>query len=662
MTYFWYRHCNHLGKNPPSKALVMHHIYLCIERRRPELEQWLQSMYEVVYGLPKEPFSLLITDTDSLERIAQKVKHLKSSEQHLFMPVILLSTKEIFSKWKENDRLQEVLDEVIFEPVTLSELKMRMAVLLQAHDFSIKARQNSEYEIKLELQAHRLANLSENVPGMLYQFAVLSDGSTHFEYISEGCRQIFEIEPEEAVKNPMVIIKTVHPDDAEDFKKTLDSAIRQYKTFIWEGRYIIKDKIKWIKAASSPHSAPYGLVWDGVMVDITRLKNTENALRDLALFNELIIENSQEGIFVCDPHMQITKWNYSMEKISGISGNEVIGRNASELFPFISGKMIVQLEQALQGVPGETNDYQYTSMGSEKNGWAKNRYIPLRNANGALIGTLCTVDEITFRKQTEVELKSLVSTLQKKNGELITANAALDMANAKLKKIDEAKSHFVTMASHEIRTPLTSILGFVQTLRSTEISLSERLKADYLAIIENEAKRLSNLVETLLSISRLEAGRQELQRSSFLIGDLVRMMADTFKNDKNLNISFNVIENYSGQVFADCQQIGLVIRNILSNAVRYTASGGTIDVEISKEDHFVQVAITDHGPGIPQDQLRIIFEKFYRIQENHTTVSTGSGLGLSIAQEIIRAHGGNIWAESTDIGSTFYFTLPDIGQ
>lgn len=635
----------------------MHQIHLCFESQRNEIIEWLQSRYEVIKTIPQEAYGLFLVDSVSFERIVQCIRMIKNKNTHVYMPVILVSNRADLNKIE--NRFSGVVDEVLFEPIVITELRLRIEALLKAHEFSIKAKQLYENEIKLELQAKRLDNLSKNVPGMIYQFAVPNQGSTRFEYISNGCREIFDVEPEEAVKHPQLIISTVHPDERKDYENNLANAIQERRTWTWEGRYIIKGKTKWIKGASTPHAESYGFIWDGVMVDVTALKEAEENVRNLALYNEQIVENTNEGILVCDTGMHITTWNHALEKISGIPRSEVIGHHPLEFFQFlVTQRLHLQFEQALYGIAGQTKDYWYEFEKSGKSGWAKNLNIPLRNAKGEITGVLCTIDEITISKKAEEELKSMVTNLQNKNEELTKMNKELDNANDRLKNIDAIKSQFVSTASHEIRTPLTSILGFVQTLRAPGIKIPEGNRLEYLKIIENEAIRLSQLVESLLNISRLEAGKQELRRNVFFISELISAIRDTIHLEKR-NINIIIVEKDSGQVSADSQQIELVIRNILNNAVRYTRPGGTIEVIISRTVKEVIVAIKDYGPGIPQDQLQAIFEKFYRIQKDRSTIGHGSGLGLSIAKEIIKAHNGRIWVESNvGEGSTFFFALP----
>ncbi|MFP4164612.1 MAG: ATP-binding protein [Chitinispirillaceae bacterium] len=631
------------------------HVYT--GQHRAGLLEWLHSDFEVITSLPENGYNLCVVDFAALDRAASEIRRCKQCYPDLYHPLLLITDPE---RLNQLGAFSDIVDEVLLEPVSETELKLRVNSLLQAHELSLKAQKLKENELKLQLQAQRLANLSENVPGMIFQFAVKHDGTKEFEYISEGIRDIFGIEPEEGLRDPMLIIGTVHPEEIDQFQRTLAYAIQNSLPFFWQGRYIIKGKLKYLRNASTPHKTDYGLTWDGIVVDISALKEAEDKNRDLAEFNEQILENTHEGIVVYDKNLRITKWNCSMEKISGLPRDKVIGHHPREVFPFlVTEGMFMQFEQALTGNRVQTNDYWFVFAESGARGWAENTDIPLRDAKGEINGVLCTVNEITVRKKYEQELSRSVSDLRKRNEELRMINAELDSAYDRLMHIDRAKTEFVSTASHEIRTPLASILGFVQTVLSPDIKMPDQKQKEYLHIVEAETKRLNELVDTMLNISRLDAGKQQLQPSRFTLPELVRTIINTISINDKRDIRISVAEHDRGLVNADKQQISLVIRNILSNAIRYTRQGGKIEIVIDSKNEEVMVAIRDQGPGIPPDKLEAVFEKFYRIREDTTTAGRGSGLGLSIAREIIKAHNGRIWAESVvGEGSTFFFTLP----
>jgi two-component system phosphate regulon sensor histidine kinase PhoR len=243
--------------------------------------------------------------------------------------------------------------------------------------------------------------------------------------------------------------------------------------------------------------------------------------------------------------------------------------------------------------------------------------------------------------------------------QLLKINNELDKANARYRELDELKTKFVSIASHELRTPIMSIIGFAETLLSKEIYVSDQEREQYLQIIENEGKRLGSLVKSLLDIVKIEKGGAAQNFEEFNIADLAQETINSIVIPAHLFVNVIKTTNFEPMIFASREQIRQVIRNLLDNAIRYTAPGGSIRVFVDcKQDECV-VSVKDTGTGIPEKELTKIFERFHRAKGEQGAKGEGSGLGLSIAKEIIEAHHGRIWVESTlGVGSTFYFTIP----
>lgn len=230
-----------------------------------------------------------------------------------------------------------------------------------------------------------------------------------------------------------------------------------------------------------------------------------------------------------------------------------------------------------------------------------------------------------------------------------------------LKRIEEMKSNFVSNVSHELRTPLTSISGFVRLLLAGRAGPLTRQQSEYLEVVREQASSLTAMIEGLLDLARLQAGKVTADMTAVSIatvfaeaaGDLYDAAA---AGDIEIRTSFP-----SGlpPVDADPAKMAQVFSNILGNAVKFTDPGGTVEVSALDRGSMVQVRISDNGVGIPPGALPHIFDRFFQARSGETADRTGFGLGLAICREIVEIHGGNIWAESDEgRGSTFYFTLP----
>ena len=241
-------------------------------------------------------------------------------------------------------------------------------------------------------------------------------------------------------------------------------------------------------------------------------------------------------------------------------------------------------------------------------------------------------------------------------GSLEEGRVELETQNERLRQSDRLKSELVSIVSHELRTPLTSILGFTSIIRTREISDEDR--AQYLAIVEDQARRLSTLVEDFLDLQRIEAGHLELKQELIDMAALLREEALVFETQSAQHTFKLALPDASLPVCGDPSRLKQVVGNLLSNAVKYSPQGGEVEVAGEKMGAFVHIGVRDHGVGIPADQHERIFTKFFRGDAPGRGIS-GTGLGLTVSREIVEAHGGRIgFTSAADAGSTFWVELP----
>jgi NtrC-family two-component system sensor histidine kinase KinB len=229
----------------------------------------------------------------------------------------------------------------------------------------------------------------------------------------------------------------------------------------------------------------------------------------------------------------------------------------------------------------------------------------------------------------------------------------------RLAELDRLKSEFVMTASHELRTPLTSIgMSIDLLLESAPKKLNDK-EQQLLSAAHEDLQRLKVFINNLLDLSRIEAGKMEMEFSSNSVHALFEKVAEFFRmqaEEKGVMLSFNAPEKLPN-IKADPDKIPWVITNLISNALHFTPRGGNIRLTADAFGPFVQISVRDNGPGIPYEYQSKIFDKFVQVKSNNRL--GGSGLGLAICREIVRAHGGTIWVDSVPgAGSTFHFTVP----
>ncbi|HDK26507.1 MAG TPA: phosphate regulon sensor histidine kinase PhoR, partial [Candidatus Atribacteria bacterium] len=266
--------------------------------------------------------------------------------------------------------------------------------------------------------------------------------------------------------------------------------------------------------------------------------------------------------------------------------------------------------------------------------------------------------EITIFSPQEKIFRASANPLTKKNevwGAVVVLNDITE-----IKKLEKMRSEFVANVSHELRTPLTSIQGFVETLKDGAIN--DPGKAQYfLEIIEKQSNRLNNLIEDILQLSKIESQEIIMNLQSINLRDLIDKTISEFKKkieQKNHKIKINISPQLP-LIKADPEQIEVVFRNLLDNAIKYTPNRGEIYISAFEKAENIYIEIADNGIGISAEHLPRIFERFYRVDKDRSRKLGGTGLGLAIVKHIVQAHGGTIGVESKPgKGSKFFFTLP----
>src|SRR6266487_1583401 len=238
----------------------------------------------------------------------------------------------------------------------------------------------------------------------------------------------------------------------------------------------------------------------------------------------------------------------------------------------------------------------------------------------------------------------------------------LATANEELEKANKLKDQFLSIASHELKTPITTIRGQAQiTLRrlSKQRELAPELAIISTALekIDQQTQRLNSLVDELLDLSSLRAGKVGLQLSSC---DLVNVCRDVIEDQRLLSGRTIEMEAPSSlQVQGDCNRLGQVVVNLVSNAIKYSPEESLVEVRLDQSDTVAILEVRDAGKGIPEDQQAHIFEPFYRALDAQASSTRGMGLGLAISKDIVERHGGRIWCESRPgNGTVFIVELP----
>jgi len=242
--------------------------------------------------------------------------------------------------------------------------------------------------------------------------------------------------------------------------------------------------------------------------------------------------------------------------------------------------------------------------------------------------------------------------------------AELERANQELRKIDEMKSEFVSVASHELRTPLAAIKNSVQLMLQGKTGEVNENQVKFLSMADRNINRLTSILNSLLDLSRIESGKIGMKFEELDLRGSIEFILSSLKpqaDGKSIQLKMEIPEELPF-VYGDREKVEQILTNLLGNALKFTPEGGEISVSakpFEEDEHMVVISVRDSGIGIPEDQLDRIFEKFHQVEDSLRRSITGTGLGLAITKGLVEAHHGKIWVESeVGKGSTFTLTLP----
>lgn len=386
----------------------------------------------------------------------------------------------------------------------------------------------------------------------------------------------------------------------------------------------------------------------GISIDISEQKHKEEKLAYQNKLNAITLESiiakmpghvywkNKEGVYLGCNDKQACSLGMK-------SGKQVIGKTDRELpwGDYESEKIIEHDETVISNDNAKTVEESVKI--NNKDFIFLSHKSPLKDHEGSIIGILGVSIDITYQKKLE---KDLIEYTQK------------------LQKALEVKERFLRNISHEVRIPLHGILNLSSIVNDQWEKLSELQRKDLVAQLATSSKRLMRLVSNLLDISKMTENKLKITKEEHDLTLITREVIDEFfitLQDKKISVVLDTSKNVLIKCTCDKERISQVIRNFISNAIKY-GNNNPISIEINKEEsNFIRISVTDQGVGIPDNELESIFEPFEESSRTKTSAG-GTGLGLSICKEIIEAHGGKILARNHKKGAVFSFLLPATNQ
>lgn len=354
-----------------------------------------------------------------------------------------------------------------------------------------------------------------------------------------------------------------------------------------------------------------------------------------------LVDYANDAIITTDLEDRVTSWNRSAEENFGWTEQEIMGKKLSQLI--VPPNLLAERKRILTNtLTGKTfsgiETVRLRKDGSKID--ASMTISPLRDADKNIIGYSGIIRDITERKKAE----------------------ETSLENLRLEYISKAKSEFLTTMSHELRTPLNAVIGFSELLKQGVTGGLNEKQQHFIANILTSAKHLLNLINDILDLSKIEAGKiglviekisvpATIEETITLIK--VRVAEHNIQIQKDFDPQLELIE-------ADKLRFKQILFNLLDNAIKFSKEeGGTITISTKRMENMAQLSVSDTGIGIKEEEVGKLFRRFEQLDSGSTRKYGGTGLGLSISKQLVELHGGKIWAESKyGEGSTFTFVLP----
>lgn len=380
---------------------------------------------------------------------------------------------------------------------------------------------------------------------------------------------------------------------------------------------------------------------------------------------QAVVEHAPAGIAIFDGETFRVKWANPVyrERLDEPyrSTIDIVGRRFQELIPGAedSGAVEIFRTVASTGVPHFEPEHKLVGFAKGTTYWRWS-LLPLTNGDHATPDLMILVVDVTDQVVARRQIEELADQLAEERRSLAVMNQELDLRNREVERANRLKSEFLASMSHELRTPLHSIIGFSELLAEQESgSLNQKQKRQLDHVLRG-ARHLLSLINDILDLSKIEAGRLELNPETFLVLPAMTEVLTTIEPiafPKHIQINQDLDPNLV--VWADRLRFKQILYNLLSNAVKFTPPGGSVSISSRTREESIEIAVEDTGIGISFEEQKAIFDEFHQASTTTKGVREGTGLGLAITRRLVEKHGGEVWVDSEPgKGSRFTFALP----
>jgi len=499
-----------------------------------------------------------------------------------------------------------------------------------------------------------LQEVSSRAPGMLYQFQMRPDGSTCFPYSSSGIKEVYGVSPEDVAEDASKIFSILHPDDLPIVRESLKTSARLLKP--WKLQYRVKHKngdIRWLDGSSIPSKqSDGGVLWHGFITDITDAKKFELILTESEEKYRKLVNSAYDGIMVVNEDSIIEVANPQTHLMFGYNPGELLHKKFEILIPARFQSECRNLrKQYLESSTLREMGKGMAVIGLRKDSSEFHLDIslsPFTSNSRQLVN--CVLRDTTHLREIENERAQILSREK-------SAREQAEIAN-------RTKDEFLAILSHELRTPLTTILSWAQLLKKG--TLDSSTSKNGIEILEQSAKAQGQLIDDLLDISRIQAGKMHLDLQMAGLSKIIWAAIDSTRGlwaKKSIRIEVEIAPEIK-TIQVDPFRLQQILWNLITNAIKFSPEQSLIRVDVDttfvNEIEMVRIQIRDKGKGVKAEFKEIMFNRFTQMDSSTTRLSGGLGLGLAIVKKLVELHRGFVEVESEGEGkgSNFLVYLP----
>jgi PAS domain S-box-containing protein len=476
--------------------------------------------------------------------------------------------------------------------------------------------ERKQAEEALQRSEELLRTLADSAPSMIW----IADPDGTITFRNKQWIEYTGIFPTENANNWAQLV--LHPDDLDRFTQAWQQALKEGYDYEIKVRHRRHDGVyRWFITRAIPVRDTSGRItaWYGSSTDNDERKLLEEERGKytaiIAFSDDAVVSKTLDGT--------ITSWNHAAERMFGYTPEEAIGQHITLI------------------IPPELRREEEDIIGKLRQGIHIDHYETVR-----------------VRKDgTKVDVSLSISPVRDRMGNIIGAAKIARDITERL-ELERRKDEFISTASHELKTPITTLKGFTDLLLRKFKRQGMQEEVPILTRMDAQIKRLTRLIDELLDASKAQAGQLVYEEEPV---DLAALLQETVEVLQPSNPTHTLIvrETTHAMVMGDKDRLGQVLTNLISNAIKYSPQANQVDLAITTSDKTVTLRIRDDGIGIPKAHQKHIFDRFYRARDPHSKAFPGLGIGLYIAHEIVKRHGGEITVESEEgKGSTFVVSLP----